>query len=157
MMPTPGPDFYAFSDEMLKLSAMTREEAQASLGRLKKLEEKKSGEMTRGALVGAALFPVGGALAKTVAGTLPLFRGGRRLKSFANLGQAASNIDTGKMGRTWLGDAIIGAVGGGALPVARHQLERNVERERLKDYLSEQEGKRRGTGMRQQFARRVGI
>jgi hypothetical protein len=132
-------------DELMKLSAIsplqfeaaklrgkkknpvTRREAKKSLKRLKKLEKTKAtpGELGRAAGVGAVVGPAAAVAYRLAAGPkgragLPIYRGLR------DIGATAAQ----------------GAVYGGLLPAGRHRLEREVEKQKLREYVG---AHRRGT------------
>jgi len=157
-MSTPGPNFYSFADEFVKLSGMSRDEAVASLEHLKEMDAKSGrGEFLRSALVGAAMFPLAGLMGRRISGALKPFKGGRTLASYPSLPAAAKDLDLEGIGREAGADVFRGGAIGGAVPVLRHQLERNVEKERMKDYIAEHEGRARSEGMREQIRGKVGI
>ena len=124
---------FSMLEELTKICAddITQSEARRSLARLKSLESQRTGELLRGAGVGAAAGPVIGAVGRAVSGA----------------------AKPRKLLRDVASQAATGAMFGGALPFARTQLERAVEREHLKDYL---EGGRR-KGFRRTVARTIGV
>jgi len=131
--------FGAAADEMRKLCAMTTEQARQSLSRLETLKKQPTGELARGAAVGAIAAPLLGVVTRRVRGGEPVAAGLRALMA--------------KGGRNLAADAITGATYGGAVPAVRNLLERKVETERLQDYVAG--GKRRG--LRRTVARHVGV
>ena len=103
----------AFFDELVKLGAISDEEASKSIDRLEALEKTRPtvGQVARYGVLGAGA----GALGRTVShgiehGKLPTARGA--------LGAAAS-----------------GAIGMGAVPLVRSALDRHAEVGRLKKYM----------------------
>jgi hypothetical protein len=120
-----------FVDGEVKLARVTAEQAQESLKRLKELQDLREGELARGAAVGALAGPV-------ISGTSRVISGVRRPQNIVR--QVAA-------------DAVTGAAFGGAIPFARNQLERTVEREKLKDYAEAG----RSRTMRRRIKRSLGI
>jgi len=129
-------NFNSFSDEFLKLSAVTREEAEASLKRLKTLEETKptAGQIARGALAGGvagtasqlAKGLVTGDLKRGIATAMeqPTARG----KMNALAVSALKNV-----GGTLAGSAALGST----LPTLRGHLDREAEKEKLREFLGQ--------------------
>jgi hypothetical protein len=132
-------------DELIKLNAIsplqfeaaklkakpkkkiTKGEARASLKRLKQLEKTKAtpGEIARAAGVGATVMPLAALASRVAAGKkgragLPIWRGLREMGAVSTQG----------------------AVLGGLLPAGRHKLEREVEKQKLREYVGTH---RRGT------------
>ncbi len=147
--------FASFSDEFLKLSATTREEAEGALKKLRKLEEEKltGGQLARGALTGAIVGPGAALASKGVSGDLTKgIKGGVRkaLKKAgpSRLGKAKA-LGGALVGgiRGLGGSAASGAVFGAGLPVVRRKLDVEAEKEKLEQYL--------GRSRRGQFAGEV--
>ena len=132
-------NFLAFSDEFLKLSAVTREEAEGALKRLKTLEETKptGGQIARGALAGAGA----GTLA-TIANNLVSGRivgGIRDVVKAAPGGRAAMAKQVGLSALGTLGGNIAGTTAfGAAMPILRGHLDRKAEIAKLKEYVGTQ-------------------
>jgi len=98
---------------------VTKTEAQVALRRLKKLEKKKPslGELGRGAAAGAVVGPVAATASRMVSG-------GWRRGVIKNIRDVAA-------------PAASGAVFGSLLPTARHHLERESEKEKLRDFIEQ--------------------
>lgn len=111
---------------------ITREQTELSLKKLKRLEEGKltPGELGRGAMVGAILGPIGAHAARAIEG-VPIYKGPRNI--------AAS--------------AAMGALYGSLIPVGKSRLEREVNKQKLKEYLGT---KPRGT-LRSKIKRTLGV
>lgn len=127
-------NFLSFSDEFLKLSAVTREEAEGALKRLKTLEETKptAGQVARGALAGSAAGTTAALASNLLSGNLA--KGVREAWKAPTI---AGKV--GKMGLSALRTAG-GAAGGSAafgatLPTVRGHLDRQAEIAKLKEYL----------------------
>jgi len=142
-------------DELVKLNAIsplqfeaaklkevkrpiTTAEAQESLTRLKKLESTKAtaGELGRAAGVGAVVLPIAALAQRVAAGSkgrvgLPIWRGPQEMASVA----------------------AHGAVLGSLLPAGRHKLEREVEKQKLREYV----GTHRGGTLRGQIRKTMGV
>jgi hypothetical protein len=157
--------FASFGDEFLKLSAISREEAEASLGHLQDLESQGGGELARAAGVGAAVMPAAGMATRLVSGTQRFMKPvdvkdvTKGLKGFniRKPWKSLKDVNWSGLGRQAAADAAFGAIGGGAVPALRHRVERKVEQERLKDYLAEQSGKKREKGFRTQVRGTLGV
>lgn len=130
-------NFDSFSDEFLKLSAVTREEAEASLKRLKTLQETKptAGQIARGALAGSVAGTASQVAKGLVTGDVkrgivhvleqPTTRG----KAKALAAGALKNF-----GGTLAGSAALGST----LPVIRGHLDREAEKEKLREFLGQE-------------------
>ncbi len=126
---------------------ISHEEAERALNRLKGLDTASwTGEQARrGAAVGAVAAPVLSVAQRAVAGD-PLF-GGRvhgAIKDFKGLPaggggklRALAKIPA-LAARNLAGSALTGAVGGGALPVIKHEVEREAERGKLRRYIAQE-------------------
>lgn len=149
-------DFYAFTDEFCKLSArpISKEEAEKSLRKLKGMEEDRDlGALGRSAGVGAALMPGAGMAARLVAGTQKFMKPG---KSF-NIKRPWQGVNVSSLGRQAASDAMYGAIGGGAIPLAREKVESTVQKERLRDYIDQHEGRQGGKSFRRQVKGAIGV
>ena len=113
---------HAFFDESVKLGTISAEDARRSMDRLDTLEKNKPtiGQVARYGALGAGA----GVLTKAVA------HGIEHKKLPGKAGLVASGIS--------------GAIGMGAVPLARSMLDRQAERGTLKDFLKEQEKKADG-------------
>jgi hypothetical protein len=107
---------FAIFDELVKLGAISDDQARASLDRLDSLEKSKptGGQVARYGALGAGA----GALGKAV----------------------SHSIEHGKMpvGRGLGGAAAAGAIGMGAMPLLRSSLDRRAEMGRLKKYMGQE-------------------
>jgi len=136
-------NFLAFSDEFLKLSAITREEAGEALKKLKKLEAEKltAGELARGGMTGAIVGPGAALASKAVSGELT--RGIKGGVTTALKGAGPGRLGKGKaLGKALVGgvrglggSAASGAVFGAGLPVVRRKFDVGAEKEKLEQYL----------------------
>lgn len=126
--------FQYMAEELLKLAeeAVSTQEAADAFRRLRSLEKSAptKGKLLRGAGVGALAGAGAGALSDIIMGS----SGGGSTKK--RLGKA---LAVG--GRKVLARATTGAIYGGALPYARHKLERGAELQKLREYVGE---KKRG-------------
>ena len=129
--------FQAMADELLKMAeedGITTQEAHDAFKQLRGLEKSKpsKGKLLRGAGVGAIAGPVAGALSDVIMG------GGQGKGKGIAKAMAAG-------GRKILARAGTGAIYGGALPYARHKLEREAQMQKLREYVGEKKrGKLRG-------------
>lgn len=129
----------AMADELLKIAGeegVTSQEAGEAFKRLRKLEKSapSKGTLLRGAGVGAVAGPVAGALSDIIIGS-------------SGAGGAKKGLATALAvgGRKVLARSITGSTYGGALPYAKHKLEREVEMQKLREYVGEKKhGKLRG-------------
>jgi hypothetical protein len=125
------------ADELTKLAeegGITTQEAHEAFKRLRGLEKSapSKGRLLRGAGVGAVAGPVAGALSDII-------MGGSEGKGKG----LAKALAVG--GRKILARSATGAMYGGALPFARHKLERAAEMQKLREYVGEKKrGKLRG-------------
>lgn len=105
-------------------------EALAAYKRLKRLDKKKpeTGQLARGAGVGAVAGPIILGVGDLIAG-----KHGKGVKK--SIGKALQ-IGTRKV----LARAAVGAGYGGAIPYARHKVEHEYEKGKLKKYISEHKG-----------------
>lgn len=134
----------AVVDSMSKLQSSSEEkqittrEAEDAFRRLRGLERSapSKGSLMRGAAVGALAAPAVGALVDVIS---PKALGGGaapKIKMLRSLGRGTRKI---------LGRSVQGAAYGGALPYARHRLEREAEMQKLREYVGEKKrGKLRG-------------
>lgn len=122
--------FEAMAEELLKIAeeGVSTQEASDAFRRLRSLEKSAptKGQLLRGAGVGAIAGAGAGALADVIQGS----GGGGDAKK--RLGKV---LATG--GRKVLARATTGAIYGGALPYARHKLERGAEMQKLREYVGE--------------------
>ena len=120
--------FQAMADELLKLAedGVSTGEALEAFKRLRKLEKSAptKGQLLRGAGIGAVAGPAAGAIADVIQG------------GAGGAGKGLTKALTAG-GRKLLARASTGAIYGGALPYARHQLERQAELEKLRSYVGE--------------------
>jgi len=109
-------------DELAKLGAISDEQAQRSLDRLDSLEKSKPtwSQLGRYTGIGAVAGPAISAIGNAVAGK-PILEGTRGIEKFRNV---AAN-------------AVKGGLSAGAIPIARHALDRRAEIGQLREYLSE--------------------
>lgn len=109
-------------DELLKLGAVSDEQATAAVNRLDTLERNKAtpGRVARYAAVGAATAPV-------IAGVGNAIRG----KGFRNGLSGVKHL------REVAGDAAKGGLAAGAVPVIQQHLDHKAEVHTLKKYLTE--------------------
>lgn len=109
--------------ELLQHQPVSNDEAQQALMHLRKLEAEtpSMGETSRAGLVGAAVMPLASLTWRAIAGQ----------KGWSGTG----NFWPG--GRPLLATAAQGAVMGAGMPVLRHSLEREVEKQKLREYLGE--------------------
>jgi hypothetical protein len=126
-------DTTAFFDELLKLGAVTDEQAAKALDRYENLERSKStaGQVARYGAVGGVAGPV-------ITGISNAVTGGRG-PGESLLGHLSGAKGRGLKGtaRGIAGSALKGAAGSGAIPLVRAQLDRHVEQGTLKRYLRE--------------------
>lgn len=115
----------------LEKRGMTVQDARSSLERLDSLNLTRGGELARSAGLGALAGPLVGMASRKVTG-----------------GRVPSS-----MARQVLGDSLVGATYGGGLPFIRNQMERGVERQKLKDYLETGRSK----SMRSAVKRQLGL
>ena len=151
--------FSAFADEFCKIAArpISREEAEKSLRRLQGMEENRDlGAMGRSAMVGGSILPVAGMAARMVSGTQKFLKPGASVNIRKPL-SALKAVNWSGLGRQAAADSMMGAIGGGLTPLAREHVEENVQKERLRDYIAQQEGKRRNKSLRQQITQHVGV
>ncbi len=115
----------AVTEGQLKVAAaeVTRQDAQGALGRLEELEATRptGGQLTRGALVGASVGPIASNISKLI---------------------SSSKLHSP---REIVGQAVSGAMFGGAMPYAKHEVESGAERRKLKSYISAGHGGRLAT------------
>ncbi len=113
----------ALADEFQKLAAVSADQANSALTRLKKLEESKptGGEIARGAVAGASLGALGNVMGSTIAGTR------------APLRALAAGGPT--LGRQVAGSLAPGVLIGAALPILRRKMDEGAEVETLKNHL----------------------
>lgn len=152
-------DFNAFTDEFCKLAAqpITRDEAERSLGKLKDIEDSQDmGALGRSAATGAAIMPVAGLAARGVAGTQKLLKPGAKIKGRNPLSLAKA-IDWKSLGRQGAADSMYGAIGGGALPLAREKVETTAQKEKLRTFIDQEEGNRGPRSLRRQIRQSVGV
>jgi hypothetical protein len=122
---------FVVEEGTVKMARVTAQQAQQSLQRLDELQDLRGGELARGAGVGAAAGPAIGLGGRLISGA-------RSPKHLAR--QVAA-------------DAFTGAAFGGAIPFLRNKLEREVEKEKLKDYAEEG----RSRTMRRRVKRTLGL
>lgn len=113
----------AFFDELVKLGAISDEEAQKSVDRLEALEKSKPtlGQMGRYGAVGALAAPAIGAVGNLVAGR-PVFEGNNMVEKVRGVA----------------GQAVKGGLGASVIPVARTALDRRAEVGHLKNYMKQE-------------------
>lgn len=106
-----------FFDELVKLGAISDETARRSLDRLDSLEKSKATpkQVLRYGTVGALAAPAIGALGNVIEG--------KPLEGLRTIGA----------------QAVKGALGSGAIPIARQALDRRAEMGTLKKYMQEHE------------------
>lgn len=114
----------AFFDELLKLGAVSDEQAEGALRRLDKLEQQKptAGQLGRYAAIGAVAKPA--------------------IRAVSNVatGQAwAKGKDLKEKLRNVAADAIGGGLGASLIPIARTSLDRQAEMGRLRKYVAERQ------------------
>ena len=125
---------------------ISHEEAERSLSRLKGLDTSSwTGEQARrGAAVGAVAAPVLSVAQRAISGD-PLLgsRVGEAVKAFKGMPaggggklRALAKIPL-MAARNLAGSAAVGAATGGAMPVIRHEVEREAERGKLKKYIAQ--------------------
>lgn len=127
--------------QLEKLAAeVTTTEAAQSLKRLKKLEKEKPtvGQIGRGAAVGAGVMPLAGLAWRAVAGPK---------------GRAPLPKQIWPGARPMAATAAQGGVLGGLMPAGQQKLEREVEKQRLREYVGD---RRRGT-LRGKIKKTVGV
>lgn len=114
-------DFRPFFEELIKMGAISDEEAAHALGRYESLKENKPelGQISRYSALGATVAPAIGAVENRIRGEGQLLR-------------PAAGRSTG---RALAGKAVAGAVGMGLVPIARHWMDQSAERSKLKSYL----------------------
>lgn len=114
-------DKFATIDELLKLGAISDDQARQSLDRLNTLERSKptTGQVGRYAALGAVAGPAMGAVSNVIKG--------KRALDFGTVSKL----------RGVAGEAAKGAIGMGAVPLARGHLDRRAETGTLKSYLKE--------------------
>lgn len=151
--------FSSFVDEFCKLAAqpVSREEAEASLRKLQRMEENRDlGETGRAAMVGAAVMPVAGAVTRSISGSQKWLKPGSQV-SFRKPLSALRSVNWSGIGRGAAADAAGGAFFGGALPLLREAAERRSRMEKLKDYISQEQGQRRDKTLRQKITTHTGL
>jgi hypothetical protein len=128
-------DFVSFFDELVKLGAISDEEAETALKRYQSLKESRPDveQVTRYSLLGGAVAPI-----MHVAGNLIK---GEGMKGVVSVAPQYQNKGRGAllrgMGRSLGASAVTGAVGMGLVPIVRHWMDTNAERSKLKEYLRE--------------------
>lgn len=145
--------------ELTKLCAVdvSRGDAVDALSRLRKLEKEKvtAEQLTRGAATGAIVGPLAALASKTVGGDTG--KAFRKALSTAGSGRAGKAKAVGKaalMGVRGLGAAASsGAVFGSALPTVRGHLDREAEKDTLRDYV----GESRSGKMRRKAKKYLGV
>lgn len=126
---------------------ISHEEAERSLSRLKGLDTSSwTGEQARrGAAVGAVAAPVLSVAQRAISGD-PLLGGrvGEAVKAFKGMPaggggklRALSKIPM-MAARNLAGSAVVGGITGGAMPVIRHEVEREAERGKLRKYIAQE-------------------
>ncbi len=107
-----------FFDELVKIGAVSDEQAQRALARYETLDRNKptTKQVGRYAGLGAVAAPVAGALSDAIAG---------------------KGFDKGKRLRGVAGRMVGGALTSGAVPIVRASLDRRAEKETLKQYIGE--------------------
>jgi len=118
-------DFRPFFHELIKLSAVSDEEAARALNRYEGLKENRPGlgQIARYSALGAIASPMmtaGEGLIK-----------GEKLKNLISTAPGKGSL------RAVAGRAAGGAVGMGLVPIARHMMDQSAERSKLKHYLQE--------------------
>ena len=125
--------------QLTKLAAeMTPTEALTAMKELKELEKEKPrvGELLRGAAVGSVVAPLAGAVSDVIA-PKALGAAGPKIKALSILGRGARKV---------LSRSTTGAMYGSLLPVGRHVLEREVDKQKLREFVGQKSrGKVRGT------------
>ncbi len=114
-------DLRATVDELMKLGAITEEQARQSLDRLDTLERTKPtvGQVGRYGILGAATGAGVGALGHMIESGSALKPGGTGARNLA-------------------ANALKGAITTGAIPLVRSQLDRRAEMGTLKNYMTQQ-------------------
>lgn len=133
--------YYFMIEELSKMAGedVSRSDAVQALARLKKLEDERPtpAQLSRGALAGAIVGPASLASNKLVSGGL------KGALSGAAKGQGVKGKAVGVAKGLWggtkqLGGAAAGAATFGALmPVVRGHLDREAEKDKLRNYLGE--------------------
>lgn len=138
--------YISFSDEFCKLAAqplaspmMTEDDAQRAMSRLRFMQTSRDpGALASSAMVGASVNPFAAALARGVAGTSKILKQDpiRGAVPF-NWRNPLRSINWAGITRQAAGDAVSGAIAGGALPLVRSHAEEHTQRQRLRDYLAQ--------------------
>jgi len=148
----------SFSDEFLKLAAVTREEAEASLQRIQDLKKNVPGELARSASTGAVFAPLAGLATRAIWGKQKWLKPEMAGKvSIKRPWELAKAVDWSNIGRTAGQEATMGALGFGALPVIRGRVERNVAEEKLKDYIAQKKGTKIPRSLRRDITSTLGV
>lgn len=125
--------------QLTKLAdAVSSADAISAMKQLKKLKEKKprTGELLRGAAVGSVVIPLAGAVADIIS-PAALGAAAPKIKALRMLGRGARKV---------IGRSAAGAMTGSLLPAGRHALEREVEKQTLREFVGQKSrGKVRGT------------
>lgn len=151
--------------EMLKTAArddgeVSTVEAVQALKRLRKLEatKPKPEELARGAIAGG-IVGTGAGLASTALspGGLSNLASGFKGTFSRGVKGVPTSLAKGALhaGRAILAPAAGSAVFGAGLPVVRSHLDREAEKEKLRQYLGDEQGKR--SKMRKTITRRLGV
>ena len=152
-------EFSSFTDEFCKLAAapISRDEAEKSLKRIQTMSENRDlGALGRSAMVGSALSPIAATFTRSVSGAQKWLKPGAalNLKSPKSIAKA---VNWSGLGRQAAADAAGGAIFGGALPLAREAVEGKAQKERLLDYLAQEQGNRRDKTLRRHIAANIGL
>lgn len=152
-------NFSAFVEEFHKIAArpISKEEAERSLGKLKSIEENRDlGALGRAAATGAAFMPVAGAVSRVIGGSSRIMKPGAKFNVRKPLGSLKA-VNWGGLGREAASDAAMGALGGGALPLLREKVETSAQKEKLRDYIEQQEGRKSDKGFRRRVTEYTGV
>ena len=112
-------------DELVKLGAVSDEDARRSLDRLDQLEKSRptGGQVARYGALGGAAGTVAGAIGNAI-----------------EHGSALKGSTPGEKFRNLAASGVKGAITGGAVPLVRAHLDQNAEKRTLKKYMNEKVG-----------------
>ncbi len=138
--------YEAMRGELMKLCAedVSRGDAAKAITRLRALEKERATpeQLTRGAATGATVGPLAAAAFKVVGGDAgKAFRGALSTPGAGGKGKALALGKATLRGVRGLGgSAASGAVFGAGLPTVRGHLDREAEKDTLREYVGESRG-----------------
>lgn len=132
-------DFTVFFEEMIKTGAISDEEAEHALRRYRSLKDSRPdpAQVARYGALGAVVGPGVSAIGNVIKGEPHAISLAEHYRGSRGLTRAKGT------GRSVAASAVTGAIGMGAVPIARHWMDRSAERHKLKRYLQEHDRERR--------------